>query len=117
MTFSAFSPFMYIPLHSRTWLDFINISKILTVFGKIFGHDAVAANQFNSFAASSGAVALDGDGFTENSPYARALLELLDQLDLEIRRLDRKLGRRVSELTNGTQQPVKRDSSRSEDLF
>ena len=79
--------------------------------------DAVAANQIISFAASSGAVALDGDGFTENSPYARALLELLDQPDLEIGRLFRKLGQRVSELTNGAQQPVKRDSLRGEDLF
>lgn len=71
--------------------------------------------QIVSFAAASGQVAQDGDG--ANSPYATVLVDLLDVPDLEVGKMFRVLGDRVSELTNGAQQPTKRDNLRGEDIF
>ena len=72
-------------------------------------------NQIVSFAAASGEVAEDGSG--NNSPYATALIELLDEPNLEVGKMFRLLGERVSEMTGGKQQPVKRDNLRGEDIF
>ena len=72
-------------------------------------------NQIISFAAASGEVAEDGTG--ENSPYAAALIDLLDEPNLEVGKMFRVLGERVSQMTGGKQQPVKRDNLRGEDIF
>jgi uncharacterized caspase-like protein len=72
-------------------------------------------NQIVSFAAASGEVAEDGSG--NNSPYATALIELLDEPNLEVGKMFRLLGERVSEMTGSKQQPVKRDNLRGEDIF
>ncbi|NVK01632.1 MAG: caspase family protein [Oceanospirillaceae bacterium] len=71
--------------------------------------------QIVSFAAASGQVAQDGDG--ANSPYATVLVDLLDEPDLEVGKMFRVLGDRVSKLTNGAQQPTKRDNLRGEDIY
>ncbi|NVK00109.1 MAG: caspase family protein [Oceanospirillaceae bacterium] len=71
--------------------------------------------QILSFAAASGQVAEDGDG--ENSPYASVLIDLLDEPNLEVGKMFRILGQRVSEVTNGKQQPTRRDNLRGEDIF
>jgi hypothetical protein len=72
-------------------------------------------NQIISFAAASGEVAEDGTG--DNSPYATALIDLLDEPNLEVGKMFRVLGERVSQITGGKQQPVKRDNLRGEDIF
>ena len=74
-----------------------------------------SVNQIISFAAASGAVASDGEG--RNSPYAQALVELIATPNLEVGRLFRLLGTRVSELTQGAQEPMRRDNLRGEDIF
>ena len=56
-----------------------------------------------SFAATSGDVAEDGDGF--NSPYAEALLEVIDEPNLDIGIMFRKLRDRVIFKTKGKQTP------------
>lgn len=72
-------------------------------------------NQVISFAAASGKFAEDGAG--ENSPYATALIDLIEKPGLEIGKLFRQLGERVSDMTGGRQQPEKRDNLRGEELF
>ena len=72
-------------------------------------------DQIISFAAESGEVAEDGSG--KNSPYATALLELLDEPNLEVGKLFRKLGDNVERMTNGKQIPVTRNRLSGEDIF
>ncbi|MDA7483157.1 caspase family protein [Planktomarina temperata] len=72
-------------------------------------------NQIVSFAAASGEVAQDGSG--NNSPYATALIELLDEPNLDVGMMFRRLGDRVHQMTGGMQQPVKRDNLRGETIF
>ena len=56
-----------------------------------------------SFAAASGDVAEDGSG--ANSPYAEAIIDIIDEPNLEVGFLFRKLRDRVIEKTNGRQKP------------
>jgi len=72
-------------------------------------------DQIISFAAESGEVAEDGTG--NNSPYATALLELLDEPNLEVGKLFRKLGDNVERMTNGKQIPVTRNRLSGEDIY
>jgi len=72
-------------------------------------------NQIISFAASSGEVAEDGSG--QNSPYASALLDLLDRPNLEVGKMFRVLGDVVSRKTDGKQVPVTRNRLSGEDIF
>ncbi|MDB2423935.1 caspase family protein, partial [Paracoccaceae bacterium] len=72
-------------------------------------------NQIISFAAESGKVALDGTG--RNSPYARALIGLLDEPNLEVGKLFRLLGDRVYNLTGGQQTSVTRNNLSGEDIY
>jgi Caspase domain/PAN domain len=57
-----------------------------------------------SFAAEAGQTADDGDG--QNSPYAAALLQVLDQPGLEVGRMFRSVRAKVREATNGQQVPI-----------
>ena len=77
--------------------------------------DSGPVYQIVSFAASSGQVAEDGDG--ANSPYASVLIDLLDEPNLEVGKMFRILGQRVSDVTGGKQQPTKRDNLRGEDIY
>jgi len=72
-------------------------------------------DQIISFAAESGEVAEDGTG--NNSPYATALLQLLDEPNLEVGKLFRKLGDNVERMTNGKQIPVTRNRLSGEDIY
>ena len=72
-------------------------------------------DQIISFAAESGEVAEDGTG--NNSPYATSLLELLDEPNLEVGKLFRKLGDNVERMTNGKQIPVTRNRLSGEDIY
>ncbi len=68
-----------------------------------------------SFAAQSGSTADDGDG--DHSPYAQALLNVLDQPQLEVGRMFRKLRSEVRATTNGQQIPMERMQLPDEDIF
>jgi hypothetical protein len=57
-----------------------------------------------SFAAEAGQTADDGDG--TNSPYAAALLQVLDQPGLEVGRMFRTVRAKVREATDGQQVPI-----------
>jgi uncharacterized caspase-like protein len=57
-----------------------------------------------SFAAEAGQTADDGDG--ANSPYATALLQVLDQPGLEVGRMFRTVRAKVREATDGQQVPI-----------
>ena len=57
-----------------------------------------------SFAAEAGQTADDGDGI--NSPYAAALLQVLDQPGLEVGRMFRSVRAKVREATDGQQVPI-----------
>ncbi|MDA8996569.1 caspase family protein, partial [Planktomarina temperata] len=72
-------------------------------------------DQIISFAAESGEVAEDGTG--NNSPYATSLLELLDEPNLEVGKLFRKLGDNVERMTDGKQIPVTRNRLSGEDIY
>lgn len=60
--------------------------------------------QVVSFATAPGATAADGEG--EHSPYAAALLELLDEPGVEISFFFRRLRDSVRERTGGVQTPI-----------
>ena len=85
------------------------------VFEKTNKHIEVKIDQIISFAAESGEVAEDGTD--NNSPYATALLELLDEPNLEVGKLFRKLGDNVERMTNGKQTPVTRNRLSGEDIY
>ena len=72
-------------------------------------------DQIISFAAESGEFAEDGNG--DNSPYAAALIDLLDEPNLEVGKLFRKLGDSVESMTKGKQIPVTRNRLSGEDIF
>jgi hypothetical protein len=72
-------------------------------------------NQIISFAASSGEVAEDGSG--QNSPYASAIIDLLDKPNLEIGKMFRLVRDRVTEATGGKQKPVVNQDLSGEDIF
>jgi uncharacterized caspase-like protein len=72
-------------------------------------------DQIISFAAESGEFAEDGNG--DNSPYAAALIDLLDEPNLEVGKLFRKLGDSVDSMTKGKQIPVTRNRLSGEDIF
>jgi uncharacterized caspase-like protein len=72
-------------------------------------------NQIISFAASSGEVAEDGSG--QNSPYASAIIDLLDEPNLEIGKMFRLVRDRVTEATGGKQKPVVNQDLSGEDIF
>ena len=72
-------------------------------------------NQIISFAASSGEVAEDGSG--QNSPYASAIIDLLDEPNLEIGKLFRLVRDRVTQATGGKQKPVVNQDLSGEDIF
>lgn len=59
-----------------------------------------------SFAAQTGQTAADGDG--KHSPYAAALLDVLDEPGLEIGRMFRTVRAKVRQTTNNQQIPVER---------
>ena len=64
--------------------------------------------------AESGEFAEDGNG--DNSPYAAALIDLLDEPNLEVGKLFRKLGDSVDSMTKGKQIPVTRNRLSGEDI-
>jgi len=72
-------------------------------------------NQIVSFAASSGEVAEDGSG--QNSPYASAIIDLLDEPNLEIGKMFRLVRDRVTDATGGKQKPVVNQDLSGEDIF
>ena len=74
-----------------------------------------SVNQIISFAAESGKVASDGTG--SNGPYAMALIDLLGEPNLEVGKMFRRLGDRVTELTGGEQTPVTRNRLSGDDIF
>ena len=74
-----------------------------------------SVNQIISFAASSGEVAEDGSG--QNSPYASAIIDLLDEPNLEIGKMFRLVRDRVTEATGGKQKPVVNQDLSGEDIF
>lgn len=61
-----------------------------------------------SFATEAGQVALDGDG--QHSPYAEALLTLLDEPGVEISHFFRRLRGEVHRRTDGRQSPIVRSA-------
>lgn len=61
-----------------------------------------------SFATEAGQLALDGDG--QNSPYAEALLTLLDEPGVEIGHFFRRLRGEVNRRTDGRQSPIVRSA-------
>tara|TARA_B100000780_G_C21066287_1_gene428788 strand:- start:386 stop:1252 length:867 start_codon:yes stop_codon:yes gene_type:complete len=77
--------------------------------------DPQKSNQIISFSAQSGKFAEDGTG--QNSPYAAALVDLLDTPNLEIGKFFRVLSDKVQELTNGRQRPVTRNQLTGEDFY
>ena len=74
-----------------------------------------SVNQIISFAASSGEVAEDGSG--QNSPYASAIIDLLDEPNLEIGKMFRLVRDRVTQATGGKQKPVVNQDLSGEDIF
>ena len=52
-----------------------------------------------------------------NSPYATALIDLLDEPNLEVGKMFRVLGERVSQITGGKQKTVVNQDLSGEDIF
>lgn len=86
-----------------------SLSRGLTIM------DPQKSNQIISFSAQSGRFAEDGTG--QNSPYAAALVDLLDTPNLEIGKFFRVLSDKVQETTNGRQRPVTRNQLTGEDFY
>jgi uncharacterized caspase-like protein len=68
-----------------------------------------------AYSAKEGQVAQDGDG--NNSPFAQALLDHLDEAGLEINMLFRRVRDDVRTRTSGQQEPFTYGSLPSEELF
>jgi|GEM_PF-2383730 len=68
-----------------------------------------------AYAAKEGTVANDGRG--RNSPYAAALLDVLDEPGVEIGKLFRRVRDQVLRDTNGNQEPFVYGSVPAEDLY
>lgn len=68
-----------------------------------------------SYAARSGTVAFDGEG--RNSPYTSALLEHLEEPNLEVGKLFRRVRDAVYRNTRGSQEPFTYGSLPSRDIF
>lgn len=69
-----------------------------------------------SFAAEAGTTAADSAGGA-HSPYTEALLSVLEQPDLEVGRMFRKLRAQVRKTTQGKQVPIERMQLPDEDVF
>ncbi|AXI41349.1 caspase family protein [Sulfitobacter sp. SK011] len=67
------------------------------------------------YAARGGTLAEDGDG--RNSPYAKALLEHIEQPGLELGKMFRRIRDRVYDLTDGFQEPFTYGSLPGEDIY
>jgi hypothetical protein len=67
------------------------------------------------YSARGGTISLDGDG--RNSPYAKALLDLIDEPGLEIGKLFRRVRDAVLDETAGAQEPFTYGSLPGEDIF
>jgi hypothetical protein len=67
------------------------------------------------YAARGGTLAQDGDG--RNSPYAKALLEHIEQPGLELGKLFRRVRDRVFSLTDGFQEPFTYGSLPGDDIY
>lgn len=67
------------------------------------------------YSARGGTISLDGDG--RNSPYAKALLDLIDEPGLEIGKLFRRVRDMVLDETAGAQEPFTYGSLPGEDIF
>lgn len=67
------------------------------------------------YAARGGTLAQDGDG--RNSPYAKALLEHIEQPGLELGKMFRRVRDRVYDLTEGFQEPFTYGSLPGEDIY
>ncbi|WP_170604140.1 caspase family protein [Ruegeria arenilitoris] len=67
------------------------------------------------YAARGGTLAQDGDG--RNSPYAKAILEHIEQPGLELGKMFRRVRDRVFELTDGFQEPFIYGSLPGEDIY
>lgn len=72
-------------------------------------------NTLIAYAAKDGTVALDGDG--RNSPYATALISALEEPNLEVGLMFRKVRDMVRETTGYQQEPFFYGSLSSEELF
>ncbi|MEM7439766.1 MAG: caspase family protein [Pseudomonadota bacterium] len=73
------------------------------------------SNILVGYAAREGTLALDGGG--RNSPYARALLDHLEQPGLELGKMLRKVRDQVFRTTEGLQEPFIYGSLPAEDIF
>ena len=69
-----------------------------------------------SFAAEAGATAADSAG-GQHSPYTEALLRVLEDPELEVGRMFRRLRATVREATGGKQVPIERMQLPDEDVF
>lgn len=69
-----------------------------------------------SFAAEAGATAADSAG-GKHSPYTEALLRVLEDPELEVGRMFRRLRATVREATGGKQVPIERMQLPDEDVF
>ncbi|AXI41342.1 caspase family protein [Sulfitobacter sp. SK011] len=67
------------------------------------------------YAARSGTLAMDGEG--RNSPYAKALLQHIEEPGLELGKLFRRVRDTVFELTEGYQEPFTYGSLPGKDIF
>lgn len=74
-----------------------------------------AGNSLVAYAAKGGTTAMDGEG--ENSPYAAALIEALQEPDVELSLLFRKVRDSVLEATDGVQEPFVYGSLSAKELF
>ena len=72
-------------------------------------------NRLVAFAAKSGTVAADGEG--RNSPYTRALVEVLAEPGLELGKAFRRVRDTVMRETGGQQEPALYGSLSEEDIF
>jgi uncharacterized caspase-like protein len=68
-----------------------------------------------SFAAEAGQTAEDGDA--DHSPYAAALLQVLDQPGLEVGRMFRSVRAKVKTATGGVQVPIEQMQLPDNDIF
>lgn len=74
-----------------------------------------SGNSIVAYAAKGGTTALDGEG--ENSPYAAALIEALQEPNVEVSLLFRKVRDDVLEATGGAQEPFVYGSLSADELY
>ena len=85
-------------------------------YGGLAKVDNVPDGMFLAFSTGAGKRASDGKPGSRNSPFASALLSLIDKPDLEIDQLFKRVGKKVMEETGREQTPW-RHSTTTEDFY